>query len=71
MQRHTHVLCIRPLVADTKYNIAALYKTQRILEEASQLFLECEQIYTKVYGAQHSETVDAAIQAARCVKSTI
>jgi hypothetical protein len=59
-----------PLVADTKYNIANLYKNQGKLEEARQLYLECEQIYTKVYGAQHSETLDAARKAASCVMST-
>ena len=34
---------------------------------ARQLFRECEQIYITVYGPDHSETVDAARQASRCV----
>ena len=57
---------VHPDVANTKYNIAFVYKNQGKLGEARQLYLECEQIYTKVYGAQHSETLAAARQAASC-----
>ena len=56
-----------PDVAMSKYNIASLKKTQGDLEGARRLFLECEQIYLKAYGSDHSETVDAARQASRCV----
>ena len=56
-----------PDVATSKYNIASLKKTQGDLEGARRLFLECEQIYLKAYGPDHSETVDAARQASRCV----
>jgi hypothetical protein len=56
-----------PDVAMSKYNIASLKKTQGDLEGARRLFLECEQIYLKAYGPDHSETVDAARQASRCV----
>jgi hypothetical protein len=30
------------------------------VEEAKKLFLECEQIYAKVHGQNHSDTLDAA-----------
>jgi hypothetical protein len=33
------------------------------LEGARRLFLECEQIYAKVFGADHEETLDAVIRA--------
>ena len=33
------------------------------MEEARALFLECEQIYAKVLGADHEETLDAAMRA--------
>jgi len=35
-------------------------------EVAKKLFLECEEIYAKVYGPDHSETTDAAQQARDC-----
>ena len=38
-------------------------KTQGDLEGARRLFLECEQIYFKVFGADHEETLDAAMRA--------
>ena len=38
-------------------------KTQGDLEGARRLFLECEQIYAKVLGADHEETLDAATRA--------
>jgi len=49
-------------VAASKYNIASLKETQGDLEER-RLFLECEQIYAKVFGADHEETLDAAMRA--------
>ena len=33
------------------------------MEGARRLFLECEQIYVKVFGADHEETLDAAMRA--------
>ncbi len=50
-------------MANSKYNVACLYEGQGKLDQARQLFLECEQIYSKVYGAQHEKTVDAARRA--------
>ena len=46
-----------------KYNVANLKETQGDLEGARRLFLECEQIYLKVFGADHEETLDAAMRA--------
>ena len=50
-------------VAASKYNIASLKETQGDLEGARRLFLECEQIYAKVLGADDEETLDAAMRA--------
>jgi len=33
---------------------------------ARRLYLECEQIYCKLYGPENDETIDAAACAARC-----
>ena len=38
-------------------------ETQGDLEGARRLFLECEKIYVKVFGADHEETLDAAMRA--------
>ena len=54
------------LVADSKYNLALLHKSRRETDKARQLFLECEQTYSAVYGPDHSETQDAARQASKC-----
>ena len=54
-------------VANSKYNLALLHKKRKETDIARQLFRECEQIYASVYGPDHSETVDAARQASRCV----
>ena len=56
-----------PDLADSKYNLASLHKKRRETEKARQLFLECEQTYSAVYGPDHSETQDAARQASLCV----
>ena len=58
-------------VANSKYNVACLYEEQGLLklDQARQLFLECEQIYSKVYGAQHEGTVDAGRRAATVVRT--
>jgi CTP:molybdopterin cytidylyltransferase MocA len=50
-------------VAASKYNITSLKETQGDLEGARRLFLECEQIHVKVFGADHEETLDAAMRA--------
>ena len=44
-----------PDVAASKYNIASLKESQGDLEGARRLFLECEQIYAKVLGADDEE----------------
>ena len=50
-----------PDLADSKHNnLASLHKKRRETEKARQLFLECEQTYSAVYGPDHSETQDAA-----------
>jgi tetratricopeptide (TPR) repeat protein len=54
-------------VATSKYNMALLHKRGNETDRARQLFLECEQIYAKVYGPDHSETNEAARQASRCL----
>ena len=54
-------------VAASKYNLALLRRQRNETDIARQLFRECEQIYITVYGPDHSETVDAARQASRCV----
>ena len=51
-----------PSVAEPKYNLALLHKKRKETDVAQQLFLECEQIYTTVYGPEHSEKVGAARQ---------
>ncbi len=38
-------------------------QTQGDLEGARRLFLECEQIYAKVFGVDDEETLDAAMRA--------
>ena len=50
-------------MAASKYNIAPLKETQGNLEGSRRLFLKCEQIYAKVFGADHEETLDAAMRA--------
>ena len=55
-----------PLVADTKYNIAGIHEERGEKEAAKKLYLECETIYAKVYGPDHSETTDAAQKARDC-----
>jgi hypothetical protein len=40
-----------------------LKETQGDLEGERRLFLECEQIYAKVLGADHEETLDAVMRA--------
>ena len=49
-------------VAASKYNIAEVKETQGDLEGARRLFLECEQIYAKVLGADHEQKLDAAMR---------
>jgi tetratricopeptide (TPR) repeat protein len=52
-----------PDVAHSKYDIASLEEEAGRLSEARSLFLECEQIYTKFYGADNEMTLDAAVRA--------
>mmetsp|Transcript_45578 Transcript_45578/g.109681 ORF Transcript_45578/g.109681 Transcript_45578/m.109681 type:complete len:390 (-) Transcript_45578:154-1323(-) len=53
-------------VANTQYNMALVHKSMNKQEEAKRLFLRCAEVYAKVYGADHSETLDAKKQAAGC-----
>ena len=55
-----------PDVADTKYNMAILHKKRGESKVAKQLWLECQAIYAKVFGADHSKTTNAAQQARDC-----
>jgi hypothetical protein len=50
-------------VARTQNNIACLYRDQGDKVQARALFREAAEVYTTVYGADHSETVDALDQA--------
>ncbi len=49
--------------ADTKYNMANIYRKQGDNNQARCLFQEAAVVYAKVYGAEHSETIDALNQA--------
>ena len=55
-----------PSTADTRYNMALLFKQQDMNAKAKELFLLCAASYEKFYGADHSETTDAVRQASRC-----
>jgi hypothetical protein len=55
-----------PHVAGTKYNIANVHKKSGETEASKKLYLECETIYAKVYGPDHSETTGAAQKARDC-----
>jgi len=46
--------------------MALLHKKRGETEVAKKLYLECEEIYAKVYGPDHSETTDAAQKARDC-----
>ncbi len=48
----------RPRVAASKNNLALLRRHRNETDIARQIFLECEQIYTIVYGPHHRETVE-------------
>jgi tetratricopeptide (TPR) repeat protein len=49
--------------ANTKYNMALIYRDQGQINQARILFQEAAAVYAQVYGADHSETVDALNQA--------
>jgi hypothetical protein len=49
--------CARHLI--TKKNIANLYEAANARRDARQLFLACEHMYSKVFGAQHQDSVEA------------
>ena len=55
-----------PSVANTKYNTALVHRKRGDREVAKQLFLECEGIYAKVFGPDHSKTTRAAQLARDC-----
>jgi len=50
-------------VATCKYNMAIVHEVQGNLERARLLFLECQSIYAEIFGADHEETLDAAMRA--------
>ena len=53
-----------PSVADSKYRIAEIHEKQGNLKEAKAIFLECEKIYSKVFGDEHERTLDTRTRAA-------
>ena len=56
-----------PSVADTKYNLALLYKIKLDNKvEAKKLFEDCVRIYTTAYGEDHPETIDAKEELESC-----
>ena len=48
------------------YNMAILHKERGERHVAKQLYLECEAIYAKVYGPNHSKTIDGKQKAGDC-----
>ena len=46
--------------------MAVLHQKHGKREEAKQLFLECQAIYAKVLGPEHSKTAEAARQVRKC-----
>ena len=50
-------------VANTKYNIALVYRQQGNNIQARNMFSEAAAVYQTVYGSNHSETIDALDQA--------
>ena len=49
--------------ANTKYNMALIHRKQGDNNQARILFQEAAAVYAQVYGADHSETIDALNQA--------
>ncbi len=49
--------------ANTKYNMALIHRNQGENNQARILFREAAAVYAQVYGADHSETIDALNQA--------
>ena len=49
--------------ANTKYNMALIHINQGENNQARILFQEAAAVYAKVYGAEHSERIDALNQA--------
>ena len=50
---------------NTTYNLGALLKKQGKFKEAKVLYQRCYDGYAKIYGATHSETLDAEAQVDR------
>ena len=46
-------------VARSKYNMAKLRKKEGKQGEAREMIRECEQLYSKVYGPDHEETLES------------
>ena len=57
---------MHPHVAGLKRNKALVHKIRGEKDLAKQLLLECEAVYAKVYGADHSKTAEAAREARAC-----
>jgi len=66
-----------PDVASIKHNMGLLYQERNECDMARELFLECQRIYSKVYGPGHSKTVQGANaaqctqQASRCAEESV
>jgi len=63
-----------PLIANSKYNIGRVYEERNEMDAALELFLECQEIYSKVYGPEDSRTImaaNAAQRASRCVGESV
>ena len=63
-----------PRVADSKYGMGRVYEDCNEMDLACELFLECQRIYSKLYGPGHSKTVmaaEAAQEASRCGKESV
>jgi len=63
-----------PSVANSKYYMGLVYVRHNEMVMALDLFLECQQIYSKVHGPGHSETVkaaDAALRTRQCLEESV
>ena len=54
-------------VADTLYNMAFLYRKLNKKSEVVDSFARCVKIYSKIFGPEHSETLDAQRMLERAV----
>ena len=54
------------LLCRSKLNLADAYKSQGQKDRARQYYMECQQIYDKVFGSQHGYTRWAEAQVREC-----